>query len=117
MDQPLQAHELEAEAASRARMVAEQLAARGVRDERGLAAMRRVPRARFVLEDDRARAHDDCPLSIGYGQTISQPFMVGFMSAALELAGSERVLEVGAGSGYQTAVLCELSREVFALEL
>jgi len=107
----------EALAEARARMVAEQLAARGIGDERVLAALRDVPRHRFVLPEDLARAHDDGPLAIGHGQTISQPFIVAFMSAALELGGGERVLEVGAGSGYQTAVLSALAREVFALEL
>src|SRR5262245_50234532 len=103
--------------AARERMVAEQLAARGIRDGRVLAAMQRVPRHRFVLPDDRARAYDDGPLAIGFGQTISQPYIVGFMSAALELAGTERVLEIGSGSGYQTAILSALAREVYALEI
>jgi protein-L-isoaspartate(D-aspartate) O-methyltransferase len=98
-------------------MVAEQLVARGVTDPRVLGAMRFVPRHRFVLPEDVERAHDDGPLSIGFGQTISQPYIVGVMSAALELTGGERVLEVGAGSGYQTAVLSLLAREVFALEI
>lgn len=104
-------------AAARVRMVDEQLVARGITDERVLAAMRRVPRERFVLPEDLARAHDDGPLAIGYGQTLSQPFIVALMSQALELAGGERVLEIGAGSGYQSALLAALAREVFALEL
>lgn len=103
--------------AARARMVAEQLAERGITDERVLAALRRVPRHRFVLPEDVARAHDDGPLPIGLGQTISQPYVVALMSQALELRGGERVLEVGAGSGYQSAVLSALAREVFALEI
>ena len=104
-------------AAERERMVAEQLAARGIVDERVLDALRRVPRERFVPAGLERQAHQDRPLAIGYGQTISQPFIVGFMSAALALEGHERVLEVGAGSGYQTAVLAELAREVWALEI
>jgi len=105
------------EPAARARMVAEQLRARGIRDERVLAALERVPRSAFVLPEDRAQAHDDGPLAIGHGQTISQPFIVGLMSAALELGGGERVLEIGTGCGYQTAVLSALAREVYSLEL
>jgi protein-L-isoaspartate(D-aspartate) O-methyltransferase len=103
--------------AARERMVAVQLAARGVTDERVLAAMRRVPRHRFVLPEDRSRAHDDGPLAIGHGQTISQPYIVGYMSAALELTGGERVLEIGSGSGYQTAILSTLVLAVYALEI
>ncbi|MSR63097.1 MAG: protein-L-isoaspartate(D-aspartate) O-methyltransferase [Planctomycetes bacterium] len=101
----------------RKRMVDEQLRARGVSDERVLAALEGVPRSAFVLPEDRARAHEDGPLAIGLGQTISQPYIVGFMSAALELTGSERVLEVGTGCGYQTAVLAWLAREVHSIEL
>jgi protein-L-isoaspartate(D-aspartate) O-methyltransferase len=107
-----------AEAATRReRMVAEQLAARGIRDARVLAAMKKVPRERFVEESMRERAYEDSPLPIGYGQTISQPYMVARMCELAELVGSERVLEIGAGSGYQTAVLCELARSVYAVEL
>ena len=113
----------------RERMVAEQLLPRGVRDPRVLAAMRAVPRHLFLRRAGRiprrgaarehflATAYDDGPLSIGHGQTISQPFMVGWMSAALELEGDERVLEVGAGCGYQTAVLALLAREIHAVEI
>ena len=103
--------------AERERMVEIQLAQRGVSDERVLAAMRRVPRHRFVPEEAQALAYDDRPLSIGHGQTISQPFVVAFMSQALELTGDERVLEIGSGSGYQTAILAELAREVWSLEI
>ena len=107
-----------AEASSRReRMVSEQLAARGIRDSRVLAAMRKVPRERFVDESMRERAYEDSPLPIGYGQTISQPYMVARMCELVELAGKERVLEIGAGSGYQTAILCELARTVYAVEL
>lgn len=102
--------------AQRRRMVDEQIAARGVRDERVLAAMRAVPRHRFVPDDAIALAYADSPLSIGYGQTISQPYMVALMTSLLELEPGARVLEVGSGSGYQTAVLAEIVPEVFAVE-
>jgi protein-L-isoaspartate(D-aspartate) O-methyltransferase len=101
----------------RDRMVSEQLEARGIRDTRVLAAMRKVPRERFVDEAMRERAYDDGPLPIGHGQTISQPYMVARMSELARLSGGERVLEVGAGSGYQTAILCELARSVYAVEV
>jgi len=101
---------------SRARMVEEQLAHRGVTDERVLAAMRRIPRHLFVEEPLRDRAHGDHPLPIGEEQTISQPYIVGFMTQLLELRGQEKVLEVGTGSGYQTAVLAELARRVCSIE-
>jgi protein-L-isoaspartate(D-aspartate) O-methyltransferase len=101
----------------RERMVSEQLAARGIRDERVLEAMRRVPRHRFVDPEEVPYAHEDRPLPIGHGQTISQPFIVAFMTEALELDGTERVLEIGTGSGYQAAVLAELAREVFTIEI
>jgi protein-L-isoaspartate(D-aspartate) O-methyltransferase len=100
----------------RERMVDEHLVGRGVTDPRVLAAMRRVPRHRFVQEALRARAYGDHPLPIGEEQTISQPFIVGFMTALLELTGREKVLEVGTGSGYQTAVLAELARRVCSIE-
>src|SRR5438876_11021770 len=98
-------------------MVSEQLGARGIRDPRVLAAMGKVPRERFVDDAMRERAYDDAPLPIGSGQTISQPYMVARMSELAALDGSERVLEVGAGSGYQTAILCELARSVYAVEV
>ena len=101
---------------ARDRMVDEQLVRRGITDSRVLAAMRSVPRERFVDEEQGERAYDDTPLPIGAGQTISQPYMVARMLELLRLTGSERVLEVGAGSGYQSALLCELAREVFAVE-
>ena len=100
----------------RERMVAEQLQARGIRDPRVLAAMRKVPRERFVDESMRERAYEDAPLPIGYGQTISQPYMVARMCELAELKGDEAVLEIGAGSGYQTAVLAELARQVYGVE-
>ncbi len=100
----------------RAQMVAEQLAARGIADEAVLDAIRRVPRHLFVADPWRGRAYDDTPLPIGAEQTISQPYIVGLMSEALELRGGARVLEVGTGSGYQAAVLAELGAEVVSLE-
>jgi len=98
-------------------MVQTQLIARGVRDPRVLDAMRRVPRERFVLPDYLERAFEDGPLPIGQGQTISQPYIVALMTEMLELTGDERVLEIGTGSGYQTAVLAELAREVYTVEI
>ena len=103
-------------AIARHRMVAEQLRARGIRDDRVLAAMARIPRHRFVQEALAGRAYGDIPLPIGDGQTISQPYMVALMSEALGLHGGERVLEVGTGSGYQTAVLAELAGKVYSVE-
>jgi protein-L-isoaspartate(D-aspartate) O-methyltransferase len=97
-------------------MVGEQLARRGIADERVLAAMRRVPRHRFVEEAFRERAYGDHALPIGQEQTISQPYIVALMTALLELTGREKVLEIGTGSGYQTAVLAELSRRVCSIE-
>jgi protein-L-isoaspartate(D-aspartate) O-methyltransferase len=97
-------------------MVAEQIAARGIREPRVLEAMRRVPRHEFVERRDLALAHQDGPLPIGLGQTISQPYMVALMTELCALAGGERVLEIGAGSGYQSAVLAELCAEVYAVE-
>jgi protein-L-isoaspartate(D-aspartate) O-methyltransferase len=97
-------------------MVRFQVESRGVRDARVLDAMRRVPRDRFVPAAHRVDAWADRPVPIGRGQTISQPFMVALMTEALGLRGSERVLEVGTGSGYQAAVLGELASEVFTVE-
>jgi protein-L-isoaspartate(D-aspartate) O-methyltransferase len=104
-------------ARERERMVEEQLVRRGITDERVLAAMRRVPRHRFVQEALRDRAYGDYPLPIGEEQTISQPYIVGFMSSLLELTGSEKVLEIGTGSGYQAAVLAELVKQVYTIEI
>ncbi len=97
-------------------MVERQLRRRGIFDERVLAAMARVPRELFVPEEVRAYAYDDGALPIGYGQTISQPFVVATICSLLELGGDERVLDVGAGSGYQAAVLAELAAEVVTIE-
>jgi protein-L-isoaspartate(D-aspartate) O-methyltransferase len=116
LDVPSSGEDLERRA-ERERMVEHQLRARGVGDERVLAALRKVPRHRFVPEEMRAFAYEDGPLPIGLRQTISQPYVVAFMSAALELQGDERVLEVGSGSGYQAAILSELAREVFTIEI
>jgi len=97
-------------------MVRRQIAARGVRAPRVLAAMVRVPRHRFVPHSLARMAYDDGPLPVGSGQTISQPFIVALMTEALGLARAARVLEVGTGSGYQTAILAELVREVHTIE-
>ncbi len=87
-----------------------------IRDERVLAAMVRIPRERFVPPEEQDLAYEDIPLPIGLDQTISQPFIVALMTEALELTGSEKVLEVGTGSGYQTAILAELARLVITVE-
>ena len=100
----------------RQRMVEDQLVTRGIRDERVLEAMRRVPRELFVPAEIRPHAYDDAALPIGSGQTISQPAMVALICELLELRGSERVLDVGTGSGYQAAVLAELAAEVHTIE-
>ncbi|HTP68375.1 MAG TPA: protein-L-isoaspartate(D-aspartate) O-methyltransferase [Dongiaceae bacterium] len=104
-------------AEERAAMVEKQIYRRGIVDERVLRAMTTVPRHEFVPLGSRAMAYADEPLGIGDGQTISQPYIVAAMSAALELKGHERVLEVGTGSGYQGAVLALLAREVFSIEV
>ena len=97
-------------------MVVDQLKARGIKDQRVLAAMESVPRHLFVDEHLHCRAYDDCALSIGEGQTISQPYMVAVMTELLELKGDEKVLEIGTGSGYQSAILSMLASEVFTVE-
>ncbi len=98
-------------------MVKSQIARRGVRDERVLAAMRTVPREFFVELNDLEFALCDGPLPIGCGQTISQPYIVAYMTEMLELKGTDHVLEIGTGSGYQTAVLAELAAEVYTIEI
>ena len=100
----------------RARMVHEQLKARGLTDERLLAAFRKVPRHLFVPKEVQQEAYADHPLPIGFGQTISQPYIVALMVGHLRLQGHERVLEIGTGSGYQTAILAEMALEVFSVE-
>lgn len=97
-------------------MVDTQLMPRGIKDRRVLDAMRKVPRHLFVDDSIQYRAYDDMALPIGEGQTISQPYMVAIMTELLQLKGGEKVLEIGTGSGYQAAVLAELSREVFTIE-
>lgn len=109
--------EVDSASALREEMVRNQLERRGVRDPRVLKVMRRVPREKFVPEEYKERAYDDGALPIGYGQTISQPYIVAFMTEALALKGTERVLEIGTGSGYQAAVLAELVPEVYSIEL
>jgi protein-L-isoaspartate(D-aspartate) O-methyltransferase len=104
-------------AQERDRMVREQIEARGVTDPRVLAALRKVPRHELVPENVRSFAYEDRPLPIGHGQTISQPYIVAEMTAQLELSGDERVLEIGTGSGYQAAVLGELAKEVWSIEI
>lgn len=103
--------------ARRARMVETQIRQREVTDARVLRAMRNVPRHLFVPEDRRSLAYEDHPVPIGRGQTISQPFIVAYMTEALSLAPADRVLEVGTGSGYQTAILAEIAREVYSMEI
>ncbi len=98
-------------------MVARQLRARGISDNRILAAFEAVPRHLFVPEELRHLAYADCPHHIGFGQTISQPFIVAYMLQLLALMGTERVLEVGTGSGYQAAILARLVQEVHTVEL
>jgi protein-L-isoaspartate(D-aspartate) O-methyltransferase len=103
-------------ARQRNRMVDEQLVKRGINDRRVLDAMRVMPRHQFVLEEFKAQAYEDRPLPIGEGQTISQPYIVAFMSERLRLKAEHMVLEVGTGSGYQTAILCQLARYVYSIE-
>jgi protein-L-isoaspartate(D-aspartate) O-methyltransferase len=102
---------------AREAMVRNQIEARDVRDPRTLKAMREVPRHEFVPPELRDQAYADHPLPIGHRQTISQPYIVAFMTEALRLTGSEKVLEVGTGSGYQAAVLAELVDEVYSIEI
>lgn len=101
----------------RERMVQTQIEARGVRDEKVLKAMREIPRHVFVPENMRAYAYQDEPLPIGEGQTISQPYIVAYMTEVLRLKGDERALEVGTGSGYQAAMLASIVKEVFTIDI
>jgi protein-L-isoaspartate(D-aspartate) O-methyltransferase len=103
-------------AAERERMVADQLEARDIVDQRVLDAMSRVPREGFVDEEDRKRAYLDMPLRIGFGQTISQPYMVAIICQTAEVREGDRVLDIGTGSGYQAAVLTELGASVHTVE-
>ena len=104
-------------AAQRQRMVEQQLKPRGIKEERVLAAMAKVPREEFVPADARPSAYEDGPLPIGYDQTISQPYVVAFMTEQLRPKKSDRVLEIGSGSGYQAAILAELVAEVYTIEI
>ena len=104
-------------AAQRQRMVEQQLKPRAIKDERLLAAMARVPREEFVPADERGDAYEDGPLPIGFDQTISQPYIVAFMTEQLRLKPSDRLLEIGSGSGYQAAVLAELVADVYTIEI
>jgi protein-L-isoaspartate(D-aspartate) O-methyltransferase len=99
------------------RMIQQQIVDRGIRDERVLEAMRAVPRHQFVPDAERARAYADSPAPIGYGQTISQPYIVAFMTEALRVSPDHRVLEIGTGSGYQAAILGRLVKEVYTMEI
>ena len=98
-------------------MVEHQLKARGIKDERVLAAMAKVPREEFIAADARTDAYEDGPLPIGYDQTISQPYIVAFMTEQLRPKPSDRVLEIGSGSGYQAAILAELVADVYTIEI
>jgi protein-L-isoaspartate(D-aspartate) O-methyltransferase len=100
----------------RKKMMEHQIAARGVSDRRVLEAMLRIPRHLFIPESMQGRAYDDSPLPIGDGQTISQPYMVAWMTELLEVEEDDRILEVGTGSGYQAAILCELGKEIYSIE-
>jgi protein-L-isoaspartate(D-aspartate) O-methyltransferase len=100
----------------RKRMVEEQLIPRGISNPRVLEAFRKIERHKFIPEELRSSAYGDFPVPIGDGQTISQPYIVALMSECLDLHGGEKVLEIGTGSGYQTAILAELSKEVYSIE-
>jgi protein-L-isoaspartate(D-aspartate) O-methyltransferase len=104
-------------AAQRQRMVEQQLKPRGIKDQRVLAAMAKVPREEFVPTDERIDAYEDGPLPIDYGQTISQPYIVAFMTEQLRPKPTDRVLEIGSGSGYQAAILAELVTDVYTIEI
>jgi len=101
---------------ARLKMVEEQIIVRGIKDLRVIAAMKKVPRHLFVEEALQSQAYNDHPLPIGEKQTISQPYMVALMTEALQLKGKDKVLEIGAGSGYQTAILAEMAEKVFSIE-
>ena len=104
-------------AAQRQLMVQQQLITRGIHDERVLAALAKVPREEFVPLESRAASYEDGPLPIGYAQTISQPYIVAFMTEQLRPKPSDRVLEIGTGSGYQAAILAELVSEIYSIEI
>ncbi len=104
-------------AIQRQKMVHEQIISRGVKDRKVLDAMLKIPRHRFVDESLRSKAYNDHPLPIGEGQTISQPYVVALMTEALKLKPDDRVLEIGTGSGYQAAVLAEIAKEIYTIEI
>ncbi|MBN2072435.1 MAG: protein-L-isoaspartate(D-aspartate) O-methyltransferase [Actinobacteria bacterium] len=101
----------------REKMVNTQIISRGIKDPKVLEAIKKVPREKFVDKQHMDSAYEDRPLPIGMGQTISQPYIVALMTESLELTGSEKVLEIGTGSGYQTAVLAEIAKEVYSVEI
>lgn len=101
----------------REKMVLEQIKGRGIKDPRVLQAFYKVPRERFVPEDQKPYAYDDTPLPIGYGQTISQPYVVAYMTEKVRPKKEDRALEIGTGSGYQAAILAELVKEVYTIEI
>jgi len=101
----------------RENMIQNQIISRGIKDKKVLDALRKVPRHIFVDESYKNSAYDDRPLPIGHGQTISQPYIVALMTESLDLSGNEKVLEIGTGSGYQVAILAEISREVYTVEI
>lgn len=101
---------------ARYEMVAAQIESRGISNKRLLDVMRKIPREKFVSQNQRISAYEDHPIPIGEEQTISQPYIVALMTELLELKGEERVLEIGTGSGYQTAILADLSKEVYSIE-
>lgn len=103
--------------AERYSMVMTQLKPRGISDKRVIDAMLKVPREKFVPASEMDRSYADGPLPIGFGQTISQPYIVAYMSELLELKGREKILEIGTGSGYQTAILAEITDQVFTVEI
>lgn len=98
-------------------MIEEQIIARGIKDKRVIQAMRKVPRHVFIPETNRSRAYDDRPVPIGQGQTISQPYIVACMTELLHLSPDDTVLEIGTGSGYQAAILAEIAKEVYTIEI
>jgi protein-L-isoaspartate(D-aspartate) O-methyltransferase len=101
----------------RHQMVVQQIQKRGIQDRHVLSAMNEVPRHVFVPESQRSSAYDDCPLPIGFQQTISQPYIVAYMTKNLALSGTDQVLEIGTGSGYQTAILSRLCKSVYTIEI
>jgi protein-L-isoaspartate(D-aspartate) O-methyltransferase len=116
--EPAQTPDEERRLAERRRqMVDSQIRARGIKDPRVLAALEKVPRHRFMRDEDVDYAYADSPVPIGMGQTISQPYIVAYMSEALQVSATEKVLEIGTGSGYQAAVLGELARDVYTIEI